>query len=207
MMSHLSKSAIAAVALVVLSACSILPDPAPAKVVYRLNVDDTVVPARDNAPVVRVDRPGSSTVFNTRNILVSPDGRRMRQASGAQWVQAIPLMVQDSIVDSLGQVPDLVGVLPSSGARTDTRIHLVIKNFEAQFDQGETAAPIAVVNYTVTLADASDRRLIDTFATSHKVRADTINVSEIVEAMEEANSRAMGDIVNWLQVSAQQGQI
>ena len=189
------------------SACSILPDPKPAPVIYRLSVDGTSVDARPDATVIRIDRPGGSTIFNTVNVLVTPDGRRMSQASGSRWSGQIPLLVQETLVDVLSRSESLVGVLPSSGARTDTRVHITIKNFEAQFDNGESNPPLAKVRFTATLANASDRTLIDTFTTEHEQRADAINVSEIVEAMEQANSVAMMDIVRWLEAQALQGQI
>ena len=189
------------------SACSILPDPKPAPVIYRLSVDGTSVDARPDATVIRIDRPGGSTIFNTVNVLVTPDGRRMSQASGSRWSGQIPLLVQETLVDALSRSESLVGVLPSSGARTDTRVHITIKNFEAQFDNGESNPPLAKVRFTATLANASDRTLIDTFTTEHEQRADAINVSEIVEAMEQANSVAMMDIVRWLEAQALQGQI
>ena len=190
-----------------LSACSILPDPKPAPIIYRLSVDGTSVDARPDATVVRIDRPGGSTVFNTVNILVTPDGRRMSQASASRWSEQIPLLVQETLVDALSRSAGLVGVLPSSGARTDTRVHITIKNFEAQFDRGAGQAPLANVRFTATLANASDRTLIDTFTTAKQVRADAINVSEIVEAMEQANSEAMMDIVAWLEGQSARGAI
>jgi cholesterol transport system auxiliary component len=116
-------------------------------------------------------------------------------------------MLQSSLVEALSGSPDLIGVLPSSGARTDTRIHLTIKNFEAQFDQGEKAAPIAIVRYTATLADASDRALLNTFVAHKSVRADAASVSEIVRALETANNQAMDDIVAWLETIAASGKL
>ena len=194
-------------AALALTACSILPDPKPADIIYRLSLAGESVEARPDAEVVRVDRPSASTVFNTASIIVSPDGRRMSQAAQARWAELIPLLVQESLVDALSRSPAVIGVLPSSGARTDTRVHLTIKNFEAQFDRGEGQAPLAVVRYTATLADASDRSLIDTFVSRQEVRADAINVSQIVEAMEDANNAAMSEIVAWLEGAAAKGQI
>ena len=201
------RTALFCAAALGLAACSILPEPAPAAIIYRLAPVGEAVEARADATVVRIDRPGGSTVFNTNDILVTPDGRRMRAAAQARWSQAIPLQLQEALVDALGRSPNVVGVLPSSGTRTDTRVFVTIKNFEAKFDRGEDQAPLAVVRYTATLANASDRTLIDTFAVSKEVRADAINISEIVEAMEQANDAAMMDIVGWLEGNARRGTI
>ena len=108
-------------------------------------------------------------------------------------------MVQNSFVDILAQRPSLVGVIPSSGARTDTRVHLTIKSFEARFDQGEGTAPMAVVHYAVTLSNASNRNLLSTFDVKKMVRSSDICVSTIVEAMDNANQQALNEITDWLE--------
>lgn len=189
------------------ASCAVFPEPQPADIIYRLSHSGQGVTPSVEADVIRVDRPTGLSVFNSNNIVVSPDGRRMSQAAGSRWAQPIPLMLQSSLVEALSGSPDLIGVLPSSGARTDTRIHLTIKNFEAQFDQGEKAAPIAIVRYTATLADASDRALLNTFVAHKSVRADAASVSEIVRALETANNQAMDDIVAWLETIAASGKL
>ncbi|MEM9600185.1 MAG: ABC-type transport auxiliary lipoprotein family protein [Pseudomonadota bacterium] len=181
-----------------LTACSILPKPGPADIIYRLSLSGESVSPDPDARVIRVDRPSATSVFNTRAIVVSPDGRRLSTAAQAQWPEGTPTMLQEAMVDALSRHPGLIGVLPQSGTRTDTRVHLTIKNFEAQFDRGEASAPLAVVRYTATLANASDRRLLSTFSTRHEVRAGAPRISAIVEAIEKANDAAMRDIVDWI---------
>jgi ABC-type uncharacterized transport system auxiliary subunit len=107
-------------------------------------------------------------------------------------------MLQGALVDAFSREPSIVAVLPESGTRTDTRVHFSIKNFEAQYDRGEGSAPLVVVRYTATLANATDRRLIDTFTIRKEMRADAASVSEIVLATEKANNAAMKDMVAWV---------
>lgn len=190
-----------------ITGCKILPDPAPSSIVYRLSLSGESVKANDDAAVIRIDRPSATSVFNSRAIVVSPDGRRLATAAQAQWPEATPLMLQESLVDAFSREASVVGVLPESGTRTDTRVHISIKNFEAQFDRGELAAPLAVVRYTATLANATDRRLIDTFVTRHEVRASAASVSNIVVALESANDAAMADIVQWIVETNNKGMI
>ncbi len=186
-------------AIVALTGCvSLLPDPVPAATVYRLSSAKQGIPQSPNAFIVRVDRPSVSNEFETRDIIVSPDGRRLAAAGGAKWAELIPVMIQNSFVDLLGQHEDLVGVIPSSGARTDTRIHLTVKGFEAQFDQGEKTAPLAVVHYAITLSNASNRNLLNSYDVRKTVRAREARVSEIVRAMDEANQQALDAIANWM---------
>lgn len=196
----LVKLSLASALFASLSGCvSLLPEPVAAGTVYRLSTAKQSVPQAANAFVVRIDRPSVSNIFETTDIIVSPDGRRLASASGAEWSELIPVMIQSSFVEVLGQHPNLVGVIPSSGARTDTRVHLTVKNFEAQFDQGEASAPLAVVHYAVTLSNASNRNLLGSFDIRRTVRANEARVSSIVQAMDTANQQALEEIAQWLE--------
>jgi len=183
-----------------LSGCvSFLPEPEPAETIYRLSSAKQGVEQSPNAFIVRIDRPSVSNIFETRDIIVSPDGRRLASASGAKWADLIPVMIQNSFVDLMGQHEKLVGVIPSSGARTDIRVHLTVKNFEARFDQGELSAPLAVVHYSVTLSNASNRNLLGSYDVRKTIRANEARVSEIVRAMDSANQQALEEIAIWLE--------
>lgn len=183
-----------------LSACvSVLPDPAPANTIYRLLTPGQSVVSAPDAVVVRIDRPGGQNIFETTDILVSPDGRRISMAAQAQWAELLPLMLQESLLEHMEQTPKLIGVAPSSNSRSDTRLYLTIKNFEAQFDRGEANAPLGVVKYMVTLVNASDRKLIDSYTVEQSLRASEVRISSIVKALEGANSAAMRDIVRWVE--------
>ena len=184
----------------ILSGCvSLIPDAAPADVVYRLSATTQGVPQSPIAKVIRIDRPRAASVFQGKDIVVSPDGRRLASAAQAKWAESIPDMLQNSFVDVLAERSGLVGVIPSSGARTDTRVHLTIKSFEARFDQGEGSAPMAVVHYAATLSNASNRNLLGTYDVKKAVRATDIRVSTIVEAMDNANQQALNEIADWLE--------
>jgi len=200
-MTPIKSAIIGGVALSLGGCVSILPDPAPAEAIYRLSLAQQNVPQGPTATVVRIDRPSAPSIFETQDILVSPDGRRLASASGAMWSEAIPVMIQSSFLDVLGQRAELVGVIPSSGARTDTRVHLTVKRFEAQFDQGEERAPLAVVHYSVSLSNASNRNLLGSYDVNKTVRASEARVSTIVEAMDKANREALNAVADWLETS------
>lgn len=198
MIRSFAKTSLSLSGALLLCACSIIPDPAPADIVYRLSLSGDSVQANDDAKVIRIDRPAATSAFTGTSIVVSPDGRRLSTAAQARWPEGTPSMLQEALVDAFSREASIIGVLPSSGTRTDTRVHLTVKNFEAQFDRGEAQAPKAVVRFNATLANATDRRLLDTFTTRHEVRADAPRVSSIVLAIEKANDAAMRDIVNWV---------
>ena len=197
---RLTKLLLTGLALMAVSSCaSILPKPAPADTIYRLSAVNNAVPQNTNAKIIRIDRPGAASIFQGYDIIVSPDGRRLAAASGARWSELVPDLIQHSFVDVLAARPGIVGIIPSSGARTDTRIHLTVKSFEARFDNGELSAPMAVVHYTATLANASNRELIGTYDVEKMVRSSDIRVSTIVEAMDKANQQALNELADWLE--------
>ncbi len=179
---------------------SIVPDPAPAKTVYRLSAStqDTVVMPSADAIVLRVDRPTVPRPLAGNDITVSPSGDRILSASGAEWAEKVPDLIQGSVLDVFSSRPGIIGVLPVSGARTELRIHLNVRNFEAIYDQGEGSAPLAVVRYTATLANAADRNLIGSYDVRKTERARDNRISEIVRAQDRANAAAINDIADWL---------
>lgn len=201
-MKTLSFTLTSVLASLTLSACSVLsvlPDPLPADTIYRLSSMPTAVPASSDASVIRVDRPGATIVFQSRNVVVSPDGQRLATAAQAQWSEVMPILVQKAFIDVLESRPNLIGVTPASGARTDTRVQITINNFEAQFDRGEGLPPLAVVDFSVTFANASNRDLLGTYKVRHTERASTVSVSAIVNAISKANVSALTDIAAWLE--------
>ncbi len=189
-----------------LSACfSVLPDPAPAASVYRLETRAEPAAKVPNAEIIRVDRPSANQIFNSSDIVVIRGGKTLSAIAQAKWSEATPVIIQNTLVDALQSSPQFIGLIPTSGARTKTRLHLSVKNFEANFDQGPDSAPLAVVQYRVTYARADDRSLLGTHSVRKSVRARSINVSSIVAAIEEANDAAMGDIVSWLEGQKRSG--
>lgn len=184
-----------------LSGCvSILPDPEPAPSVYRLtNAVNPAVEKALNAETIRVDRPTASQIYNSNDIVVSMDGRKLSTVAQAKWSEVMPVIIQETLVDALAGTEQYIGLIPTSGARTETRLHLAVKNFEANFDNGPEEVPLAIVQYRVTYADASNRKLLGTYSVRKTQRATSKNVSSIVTAIEAANHDAILDIVDWLE--------
>ena len=183
-----------------LSACvSIFPDPDPAPTVYRLSSNFAAVDQSAAAELVRVDRPTASKVFSSNEIVVANDGQKLSIVAEANWAEAMPTLIQSSLIDALGSSSRFVGLTATSGASTETRVNLAIQNFEANFDNGADSAPLAVVSYRVTYTHAKDRKLLGTHTVRQTRRASSINVSSIVSAIEAANQAAMTDVVQWME--------
>lgn len=186
-------------ALMATSGCvSVLPDPEPANAIYRLSMPAPKLNAAISAPIIRIDQPAAARMVGTRKIIVSPDAQRLAIAGGAEWADALPNMVQKALVDKMASRADMIGVMPSAGARADYRVHMNIDNFEARFDNGPESAPMVMISYSVTFADMGTRQLLGTRQFNHSQRADSPRVSSIVSAMNQANNSAMEELTNWM---------
>ena len=186
-----------------LTACSIssiLPEPGPADIVYRLSANNvTVVTPNADAALLRIDRPAMSKAISGHDIVVSPDGRRLAVAEQSRWAEPLPDLVQDALLDVLAGRKSMVGVLPTSGARTPYRIHLTVRNFESTFDNGPGSAPLATVHFAATLSNASTRDLLGTYDVRKTQRASSFQVSSIVEAQDVANRAALNELADWME--------
>lgn len=197
MKTHRLLICVSTAALFCVSCVSVLPDPAPADVIYRLEGPRQYVKPLTAAPVIRIDKPTAARELNTASVIVTQNGE-VASASGAAWSDLIPPMVQRTLQGVLSGRDTLIGVLPNSGARPVYRVSLNIKRFEAEFDRGSESAPLAVVDYNVVLSNATTRKLISTYDVSKSHRAREVRVSSIVTAQKQANEEAMQDIADWM---------
>lgn len=176
----------------------LLPEPAPANQIYRLGVTQQSIPKSDSAVIIRVDRPKASRFLQGKDLIVSLSDQRLASVKQAQWEESIPDMVQNTFVNLLSNREGLIGVLPSSGVRSDIRISITIKRFEAYFDNGMSNAPLIIVHLSSTLSNASDRSFIGTHDTMKVERSKDIKVSSIVQSINKGNTEAISEIIDWL---------
>jgi len=93
-----------------LSGCfSVLPDPKPANIIYRLSSDMSPVAKLPTAEAIRIDRPLASQVFNSNDIVVTSDGQKLSVIAQANWAETAPVMIQSTMIDALGQSPKFTG--------------------------------------------------------------------------------------------------
>jgi len=182
------------------SACtSILPKPKPAPTVYRLSLPvNTSTTSVKKSTVVNIEFPQAPRALSGTDIVLSPDGRRLTAAAAATWAEPVPNQVRHVLIDALLAYEKVTGVIPKGGTRAPYRLNMQIRRFEAEFDNGEDAAPNAIVQINVTLTDTKTRRLIGVHAVNTNARATTKTVSSIVEAQDRATREAMDDVSSWL---------
>ncbi|PHS39280.1 MAG: hypothetical protein COA91_06420 [Robiginitomaculum sp.] len=192
--------ALCLIAALSLSACvSVLPKAKPASTVYRLSIPHGVPETPGKLlRVVNIELPKAPRALSGTDIVLSPDGRRLTAAAGASWAEPVPSQLRHALIDKLAGDGRLTGIIPSGGTRAPFRLHIDIRRFEAVFDNGETAAPNAVVTLNLTLTDTNSRRLVGSHSVSTNARARAATVSAIVDAQDIATEEAMHKITAWL---------
>lgn len=178
---------------------SLLPDPKPAPTVYRLAVlEGDAVTANPDAKVINIEYPTAPRALNGTDIILSPDGRRLTAAAQANWAEAVPSMLRNTLIEVLTQDPDMIGMIPRGSTRVQYRLNIDIRRFEAVFENGEDAAPVAMVRLNLSLTDTSSRQLIGSHTFSKRIAASAKSVSSIVRAQDAATSAAMHETIGWL---------
>lgn len=181
---------------------SLLPNAAEAPSIYRLSEIDTVSSGSSSGPTIRVSIPGSPKAFHGIDVVVSPDGQRLAYASGAQWAEPIPRLVQSAAVKSLEAQGGLIPVKPPTAARADYALEMDIRAFEAYFDNGEMAAPLARVKINATLTDLKTRRIVATREFFASRRASERRVSRIVAAQDDAAKAVLTELSEWISLNS-----
>jgi len=183
-----------------LPACvSVLPKAKPAPTVYRLSIPHGVpeIPGKLDR-VVNIELPQAPRALSGTDIVLSPDGRRLTAAAGASWAEPVPSQLRHALIDKLAADGKITGVIPSGGTRAPFRLNIDVRRFEAVFDNGEAAAPSAIVTLNLTLTDTKSRRLVGTHSVTTNARARAASVSAIVDAQDAATEKAMHEISAWL---------
>jgi cholesterol transport system auxiliary component len=150
-----------------------------------------------NAAVVRISVPVAPKALGGEDVVVSPDGRRLAYAQGASWAQPVPRLLQSAIVGAFGQKPSVNAIVAPTVARADYALEVRVQSFEASFDRGEDAAPMALVRLTATLTDLNTRSIAATREFSATRRASERRVGSIVEAQDQATQEVMDALTQW----------
>lgn len=182
-----------------ISACSVVPKPKPASTIYRLSVPNVlVINDVKNTQVVNIEYPTIAKALDGVNIILSPDGRRLTAAAGAQWSEPVPELLRNVLIDTLSNNAKITGIIPKGNTRVPYRLNMDIRRFEAVFDQGEEAAPLAVIQLTFSLTETRSRKLVGSYTVKVQKRADAARVSAIVNAQDVAAKEAMENASDWL---------
>ncbi len=114
----------------------------------------------------------------------------------SEWSNAVPRLIQGSVIEALDQSRIFKGVLPfSSTAYEDYRLESTIYDFSHHI-RGEES--YAILSIRFTLIDTSTGRMTKTRKFFYKEYTKTVDARGFVDAANIAMSKLARDLVNWL---------
>lgn len=178
-----------------LSACSVLPRPAPQDI-YRLPPSSIATSQGESVDrALRIARPSANDLIGSSRIVVVPEGNRLSVYEGARWSSPAPILWRDQMLEAFhndGRIARLI--------RADDRIEADIelggslRAFQVEYREGQ---PEVVILFDARLVDSARRRILANrrFAVREAVAGQ--QVPAVVEAFGRAGDALAGELIEW----------
>jgi cholesterol transport system auxiliary component len=119
--------------------------------------------------------------------------------ANAVWISPAPSMLESLIGQVIdAEAPILASARAEDGLETQYELDLLLRNFEAVYDQGDNRAPLARVAIQARLIDRDARELIATREFTSSRRAGDNRQGAIVDAFSEASTQNAFELADWL---------
>jgi cholesterol transport system auxiliary component len=173
-----------------------LATPAPPRL-YELTPKSTFA---DDLPAVNsrlsVEVPTATAGLNSSRIALRPTPTTLEYYAGASWVDVVPVMVQNLLLESLdnsGKI-DVLG-REVVGVRADLGLLIHVREFQAEYEGG--SAPQIRVRLQARLIRLPRRTSLAAVSEEFVVDARNTSLPAIVSAFDEAFGKALKRIVEW----------
>lgn len=126
---------LAAIVLVALAGCGVLPTPSPAPELYRLTAIDRSAGAVSRLPVqLVVNRPVAEAALDTPRLALMRSPTTLDYFADAAWTDQLPGMVQAQLIASLENSGRFAAVgTPTGALHADEVLALDLRHFEAVY--------------------------------------------------------------------------
>ncbi len=157
---------------------------------------DPGLPDLDRA-VLRVETPTAAAGLNTTRIALKPTPTRLQYYAGATWIEVLPLMVQNLLIESFestGSVEALGTATP--GGRAEWALRVYIREFQAEYDDPD-AAPLVRARLQARILRMPRREEVDFASFEAERPAPSPRLDDIITTMDQALGSTMRDLVEW----------
>lgn len=178
-----------------LSACGILPEPAPQDI-YRLppsRVADGGAEHRELS--LRVQRPSANELLSTTRIVVVPQGHQLNVYPNVRWSSPAPALWRDHLLEAFANDGRITRL--SSGReqlRADVELGGTLRAFQVEYAAG---VPEVRIRLDAHLVEISGKRIIATrrFAVREAVEGE--QVPAVVDAFGRASDALAAELIEW----------
>jgi cholesterol transport system auxiliary component len=181
-----------------LSACSDLIGPPAASPLYMLRPR---MPAAGTGRGVNwqisIQLPEAPQSLDTDRIAIVQPGDIMDYYANAVWQDRLPFLVQQALVEAFEANNRITAVGRDTDIlRSDYLLQTDIRDFQARYDVADTP-PTAEVRIAAKLIAAHGRTITQITTVHKEVPTQQNSVPAATQAMNEALSQALADIVSW----------
>ncbi|WP_010489500.1 ABC-type transport auxiliary lipoprotein family protein [Pseudomonas sp. S9] len=194
-MSRFIRISALALSALMLSACSILPEPEQLHV-YRLpgTAPSVSTLATPSPMTLQVNRPSSNQILDSSRIVVLPDGNQVSTYQGVRWSDRAPTMLRDRLIDSFISANSFAAVRSDDNhLQTDLQLVSTLRAFQSEYRNG---APQVQIQLDVQLVD-SQQQIIASRRFSASQAATGNSVENVVEAFGSAVDNLSTQLLQW----------
>jgi cholesterol transport system auxiliary component len=131
-------------------------------------------------------------------ILTSTNGE-VAYIADARWVSPAFVLFEEATARAFENDPGRARLIGRGEvAKADLMLRLEVRTFEADYVNGDKAAPEVVVRVRGVLNRSSDRALVGDQVFEARVKAADNRVSAIAPAYDQAVAKVLGDVVTWV---------
>ncbi|MCC5884037.1 MAG: membrane integrity-associated transporter subunit PqiC [Halomonas sp.] len=194
--SRLTWAALPVIALF-MAGCQLVPERTP--VAFYDLPSQPLEPAPDSSTrvdtTVRLATPYASGLLDGARIVVVPEPNRPQVYEGARWVDGMPQLLRDRLLDAFqddGRLSRMVSA--DSGVAVDMELLSDLRIFHSEYRNGH---PEAVIRLDVRLVDARSQRLVASQRFLHSQRAESAAIVDVVNAFGVASDSLAQELVDW----------
>jgi cholesterol transport system auxiliary component len=145
---------------------------------------------------ISVEAPTATAGLNTAWIALRPTPTTLEYYAGARWIEVVPVMVQNLLLESLDNASrlDVLG-REVVGIRADYALLTHSREFQAEYT-GD-GSPVVDVRIQARLVRLPRRTSIAATSAGFTVKAEDRSMQAIVAAFDEGLGKALRGIVEW----------
>ena len=149
-----------------------------------------------------IARPIASRLVDSPRMAVRPVPGELQVYRGSAWAQPATDMIEGSVLRVLEESGKITGVgRLSSGMRSDYRLLMDLRRFEADYRGGDL--PVATIEVSASLIDSRDQRIVGRHTFLREQLASTTEVASVASAFDQALASIASEIAGWTLVQGQ----
>lgn len=181
--------------LVMVSGCTVFPNPEPPRVMDLALPATTHLAVQESSLSLRVDTPYASEPFNSTRILAKPAPWEFRAYDGVRWRDTVPVVVRDTLVEALRSSNAFASVISDTNpANAELTLISELTAFHAENPE---SAPQIVIALHMQLIHNRSRASVCQNNFRIVAPAAGTGIEQIVEGFSAAGGKLASSVIQW----------